>query len=195
MARVPGPIMGFFQFPFFTINFRRDLYFLLSCLTLYVFIDHNDFCWAQIHGFHRSSQIQGFHRNAINKAKSSPELIHKGAGSGWGAGRGKRKDNIYHGSSEHTGSSINFPVGHGERLDHDIGDLRISDSRQGFKSYGRAQLVNTNLWPSRNSPMSAPPCGQGLTVNKSHTWQRNQSPVANPSMQAHGRGLYIPVWC
>ncbi|THG08341.1 hypothetical protein TEA_027839 [Camellia sinensis var. sinensis] len=150
---------------------------------------------AQIHGFHRRAQIQGFHRNAINGAKSSPELIHKGAGSGWGAGRGKRKDNIYHGSSEHTGSSTNFPVGHGERLDHDIGDLRISDSRQGFKSYGRAQSVNTNLWPSRNSPMSAPPCGQGLTVNTSHTWQRNQSPVANPSMQAHGRGLYIPVWC
>ncbi|XP_028106985.1 5'-3' exoribonuclease 3-like isoform X2 [Camellia sinensis] len=149
---------------------------------------------AQIHGFHRRAQIQGFHRNAINGAKSSPELIHKGAGSGWGAGRGKRKDNIYHGSSEHTGSSTNFPVGHGERLDHDIGDLRISDSRQGFKSYGRAQSVNTNLWPSRNSPMSAPPCGQGLTVNTSHTWQRNQSPVANPSMQAHGRGLYIPVW-
>ncbi|KAL7174039.1 hypothetical protein ACSBR2_033316 [Camellia fascicularis] len=149
---------------------------------------------AQIQGFHRSAQIQGFHRNAINGAKSSPELIHKGAGSGWGAGRGKPNNNIYHGSSEHTGSSINFPVGHGERLDHDIGDLRISDSRKGFKSYGRAQSVNTNLWPSRNSPMSAPPCGQGLTVNTSHTLQRNQSPVANPSMQAHGRGLYIPVW-
>ncbi|KAL7202357.1 hypothetical protein ACSBR1_033929 [Camellia fascicularis] len=42
--------------------------------------------------------------------------------------------------------------------------------------------------------MSAPPCGRGLTVNTSHTLQRNQSPVANPSMQAHGRGLYIPVW-
>ncbi|THG23224.1 hypothetical protein TEA_018999 [Camellia sinensis var. sinensis] len=149
---------------------------------------------AQIHGFHRRAQIQGFHRNAINGAKSSPELIHKGAGSGWGAGRGKPNNNIYHGSSEHTGSSTNFPVGHGERLDHDIGDLRISDSRQGFKSYGRAQSANTKLWPSRNSPMTAPPCGQGLTVNTSHTWQRNQSPVANPSMQAHGRGRYIPVW-
>ncbi|XP_057482880.1 5'-3' exoribonuclease 4-like isoform X1 [Actinidia eriantha] len=95
-----------------------------------------------------------------------------------------------------------------------IESLRISDSRQGFSSIGRAESVNTNFRPYRNSavsdrnyewrqseqPLAATPNGRGFDRLLSHTWWHNQSLAANrdyewrqsvqpPTATPYGRGF------
>ncbi|GFZ20245.1 5'-3' exoribonuclease 3 [Actinidia rufa] len=94
-----------------------------------------------------------------------------------------------------------------------IESLRISDSRQGFRSIGRAESLNTNFRPYRNSavsdrnyewrqsePLAATPNGRGFDRLQSHTWRYNQSPAANsdyewrqsvqpPAATPYGRGF------
>ncbi|XP_057482884.1 5'-3' exoribonuclease 4-like isoform X2 [Actinidia eriantha] len=70
---------------------------------------------------------------------------------------------------------------------------RISDSRQGLRSDGKAESANTNFRPYRNStvsdrnsewrqsvqPSAATPNGRGFDRLPSQTWRDNQSPAAN----------------
>ncbi|XVF46986.1 hypothetical protein PTKIN_Ptkin03bG0072800 [Pterospermum kingtungense] len=111
--------------------------------------------------------------NSSSKSSSSSTEIQKVAGTGWGAGRGA--------------SAFNSSIARG------IADMRISESRHNFGSYGRGQAMTNTFWPSRNTS----------NQSSNHPWQLNSANAlsqgqgwraSSPNPSSHSLGRGQSVW-
>jgi hypothetical protein len=119
-----------------------------------------------------SSKImhEGYHKRF--NTDSSSEVIYKGAGDGWGAGRGKVNT-----TSIITSSSF-----------------AQQNSNERVRPHGRAQSMNNNHWLPRNGvkfcALSYRGKGQhGATVSPTYSWKR--SSAATNFVQGRGRSRHV----
>lgn len=155
-------------------------------------------------------QIEQSHRNATDGpnsglAKSTSIGIYKGAESGWfGRGKGHNSSSTSSSMGQTIGSSSSwhlrghnaYPVTHRVACNLDenwksschaqFEDLRISDSRQGFKSFERGRTATTNFQSY----------GNGLVADRSGYGWRQSSGGQGRSMAStsyHARQHYLPT--
>ncbi|KAK2996638.1 hypothetical protein RJ639_024933 [Escallonia herrerae] len=200
--------------------------------------------WHEYHGSrpnnsYRAAQNQErYQKTGSTEEKSSPGIITKGVASGWrAAGRGKATNTpIAHtgdqrvallcstpgkkvkgpgSSSARQNSSEKWrPVVFGQGETRSFESLRISESNQGYRTYGRgsAQPSQNRCWQPRtgsashwnnhqwrpNLQIAAAPPGpdhyrwlRSSTKNISHTWDRDESlRNGSSSGQDQGRAQY-----
>jgi hypothetical protein len=148
---------------------------------------------------------------------SSCEVIHKGAGIGWGGGRGKVNDTSN--TSKHIESreriilpSSSFAEQKSSVSNWDGGKCYSSlvssscNLNEQLRPHGGAQSMNDNFWPSRNGvrygtdnvqqqsiQFGSPPTHQGRghhgsTVSPTYSWKHGS---ATSSVQGRGRSQHV----
>ncbi|KAE8037370.1 hypothetical protein FH972_009962 [Carpinus fangiana] len=148
---------------------------------------------------------------------SSCEVIHKGAGIGWGAGRGKVNDTSN--TSKHIESiervilpSSSFAEQKSSVSNWDGGKCYSSlvssscNLNEQLRPHGGAQSMNDNFWPSRNGvrygtdnvqqqsiQFESPPTHQGWghhgsIVSPTYSWKHSS---ATSSMHGRGRSQHV----